>query len=473
MKKTILIYLLIPFFGYSQITVTNSNLPVIGDSVITALDYGNFSTGNSGGNQYWNFASANGSIDMLLGFIDPSITPYANNFTSSNLCAKIDSASYYYLKSSIDGLEAIGIADQGIIFPFNKTILPTPLNYQDTISNTRIIFQFDTLLSPPLPSWWFNINGPYTVDSLKQIVGINEKFIVDGWGQIETPTGVYDALRVYETNYNFENSLFKITDTITGQSQWILDSTASSLSFDEAKYVWRTNDSAVNFSVAEMTLDSLGNSLGELIYYLGNSINNIVISPPFVEEDGVIDNDCFGYSNGKIMIDIIGTEFPFTYSWSGPNGFSSTDEDIYNLSAGTYTVTVTDANGNISIESYTITEPDELLISINQNQLVLNSIGVGGTAPYTYLWSPNNESTQSININSNGLFTCTITDSKGCTSSNSININNIPTNISETISEKKLVKVVDVLGRKNNKNTQTKIHIYSDGSVEKKVYIQK
>ena len=123
MKKTILIYLLIPFFGYSQITVTNSNLPVIGDSVITALDYGNFSAGNSGGNQYWNFANANGSIDMLLAFIDPSITPYANNFTSSNLCAKIDSASYYYLKSSIDGLEAVGIADQGMIFPFNKTII--------------------------------------------------------------------------------------------------------------------------------------------------------------------------------------------------------------------------------------------------------------------------------------------------------------------------------------------------------------
>ena len=76
------------------------------------------------------------------------------------------------------------------------------------------------------------------------------------------------------------------------------------------------------------------------------------------------------------------------------------------------------------------------------------------------------------NINANGLYTCTITDSKGCTSSNSINVNNIPTNISETFSEKKLVKIVDVLGRKNNKNTQTKIHIYSDGSVEKK-YILK
>ena len=71
MKKLINLFLLLPFLSHSQIMVTSFNLPNIGDTVITASDYGSYLPGSSGANQNWNFANAAGTPEMLLGFIDP------------------------------------------------------------------------------------------------------------------------------------------------------------------------------------------------------------------------------------------------------------------------------------------------------------------------------------------------------------------------------------------------------------------
>lgn len=49
-----------------------------------------------------------------------------------------------------------------------------------------------------------------------------------------------------------------------------------------------------------------------------------------------------GASTGEIDLTVSGGVAPFVYSWSGPGGFSSSDEDLTGLPIGTYTVTVTD-----------------------------------------------------------------------------------------------------------------------------------
>lgn len=50
-----------------------------------------------------------------------------------------------------------------------------------------------------------------------------------------------------------------------------------------------------------------------------------------------------GTENGEIDLTISGGAAPFILSWSGPDGFSSEEEDLFDLAPGTYTVTVTDA----------------------------------------------------------------------------------------------------------------------------------
>jgi len=51
-------------------------------------------------------------------------------------------------------------------------------------------------------------------------------------------------------------------------------------------------------------------------------------------------------NNGSIDITLSGGEPPFVYSWIGPNGFTSNAQDVSGLTAGTYSVTVTDGCSN-------------------------------------------------------------------------------------------------------------------------------
>jgi len=473
MKKILYLILLLPFLSYSQIIVTSANLPNIGDTVITAEDFGNYLPGPSGANQNWNFANAAGMPDMLLGFIDPLTTPYQASFPSSNICAQLDSATYYYLNRSVNGLAAVGYVDAGMVYPYNKILLPTPLNYLDTITNTQILFQWDTLLSPPLPALAIGMFGPYVIDSIKQVYGNTDKYIVDGWGQVQLPNGTFDALRVFETSFEFDNILYKITDTLTGFSQWIQDpNNGGSISWNESRYSWRTNDSTITWSLAEIETDSAGNPYGDIVYYLGNSLNSIVVSPPMVDLDKLVDVSCNGFSDGFIMLDVFGTAFPFTFSWAGPNGFTDASQDIFNLFAGTYMVTVTDANGNSTVETYVINEPPPLTASINQSTLDLTANVSGGIPPYSYTWSTG-DTLSTITPSSNGIYSCDVKDKAGCIINVVFTVTNVPTSILEFNSKRKLLKITDLLGKetKGNRN-ELLFYLYDDGTVEKRIILE-
>ena len=472
MKKLLYLFLLLPFLSYSQIIVTSLNLPNIGDTVITAEDFGNYSPGASGASQNWNFSNVAGMPDMLLGFIDPLTTPYQSIFSSSNICAHLDSATYYYLNRSVDGLAAVGYVEAGMVYPYKKMLLPTPLNYLDTITNTQVLFQWDSLLVPPLPSILAGIPGPYNIDSIKSIYGNTNKYIVDGWGEVQLPNGTFDALRVFETSFDFDNTLLKITDTLTGLSEWVQEPNSGSISWVESRYSWRTNDSTITWSLAEIESDSAGNTYGDIVYYLGNSLSSIVVSPPMVDLVKLVDVTCNGDSDGFIMLDVFGTAFTFTFSWTGPNGFTSINQDIFNLIVGTYIVTVTDANGNSTLETYVINEPPTLTASISQSVLELTSNVSGGTPPYSYIWNTG-DTLSTITPSSNGIYDCDVKDKAGCTINIVFTVSNLPTSILEFNSERKLLKITDILGKetKGNRN-ELHFYVYDDGTVEKRIVIE-
>jgi hypothetical protein len=226
--------------------------------------------------------------------------------------------------------------------------------------------------------------------------------------------------------------------------------------------------------LAEIETDSAGNPYGDIVYYLGNSLNSIVDSPPMVDLDKLADVSCNGFSDGFIMLDVFGTAFPFTFSWTGPNGFTATSQDIFNLVAGSYSVLVTDANGNMITTNYIVNEPSPLIASISQSVLDLTVSVSGGIPPYSYLWNTGPADTLStITPLTYGIYSCDVKDKAGCIINIVFTVTNVPTSISEFNSERKLLKITDLLGKetKSNRN-ELLFYLYDDGTVEKKIFLE-
>lgn len=127
---------------------------------------------------------------------------------------------------------------------------------------------------------------------------------------------------------------------------------------------------------------------------------------------------CFGYSNGSLTANPAGGTSPYLYLWSP--GFS-TSQTISNLTAGTYQVTVTDANQCTAIQAASLTQPGGLSLLTSFTEATCNiSNGTatvtpsGGIMPYTFLWSQGG-TTQSISNVPSATYTVTVTDAAGCT----------------------------------------------------------
>ena len=74
---------------------------------------------------------------------------------------------------------------------------------------------------------------------------------------------------------------------------------------------------------------------------------------------------CFGKSTGFIKIEPTLDLSPYVFSWTGPDGFTSAKEDISGLSAGHYTMSITDRNGCTVTDEFDLNEPDKLGLTIN------------------------------------------------------------------------------------------------------------
>jgi hypothetical protein len=136
--------------------------------------------------------------------------------------------------------------------------------------------------------------------------------------------------------------------------------------------------------------------------------------------------NCAGVNSGAATLTVSGAANPTTFLWST----GATTSSISNLPIGNYSVTATDAQGCPLVLSTQISSPQPLNLAVsNQTDVACNNMQTGaatlsvsgGTAPFTYKWTNNQTSATATNLGL-GTFTCTVTDSKGCTLSKSITI---------------------------------------------------
>ncbi|MCP9768433.1 hypothetical protein EGI22_10955, partial [Lacihabitans sp. LS3-19] len=136
---------------------------------------------------------------------------------------------------------------------------------------------------------------------------------------------------------------------------------------------------------------------------------------------------CFGGEDGAASVGLVGGKAPFSFNWTPGNPVGDGTSSVSGLTADNWTCTVTDAQGTVLIQNFTIFQPTLLNISASEftntscpngsnGTASILSFG-GGTGPYAFNWTPGNpvgDGTPSVSGLQNLTWTCTLTDSKGC-----------------------------------------------------------
>ncbi len=156
------------------------------------------------------------------------------------------------------------------------------------------------------------------------------------------------------------------------------------------------------------------------------SVSGIVVEPLALTtntNEGI--PSCFGGNDALATATASGGTGPYAFQWSS----GQTTAQILGLTAGLYTVTVTDAHGCSATSSGSIGTPPALTIATSGgttacfggNDALATATASGGTGPYAFLWS-SGQTTAQIDGLTAGTYSLTITDAHGCTTTATSNI---------------------------------------------------
>ncbi|MBI2270147.1 MAG: SprB repeat-containing protein, partial [Bacteroidetes bacterium] len=200
-------------------------------------------------------------------------------------------------------------------------------------------------------------------------------------------------------------------------------------------YVWNNGSQTLNTVAATNTITGLcaGNynvivtdaaciQVPDTVYFTISGSGGLTLTPNQINAGCV--------NPGSATVTASGGTGPYTYSWS-PAG--QTSQTATGLSAGNYTVTVTDNTGCISNKLYTIVkDTGNVSIGISPTDAGCSAGSktgnatvniISGTSPYIYSWS-NGQTTQTATGLNASVYTVTVTDNTGCTSIRTTNNTN-------------------------------------------------
>ncbi len=335
----------------AQITLSQSDLPYVGLTVMTATDStSTFVPGAAGASQSWNFGTAKKQLTDKILFLDPSTTKYASVFSKANLCDS--TAGKTNTGAVINGYDFFNINSSVFEVEGSEQIVP----YKT--SGITVTFQVEINLNPEFVQ--ANLPGVYgekfngvsrgeqkqaksliIYDSVKIQTNITYFDTVDAWGTITLPTGIFNVLR----KNHHEVDVDSVSEHSSGGSWGAPTITTTPYH----QYQWFTN--GAGYILAEMNVNPSTGAYENLIWDttampLGInelSYNSKVITYP---------NPCSSQITFQVTSNTQ-AQFIGVYDITGrlvdniemKNNMSVLNTNAY--SSGMYLYTINDKNGNI------------------------------------------------------------------------------------------------------------------------------
>lgn len=346
---------------------------------------------------------ATGGIDMTTTNGTPTFTYNWSNGATTEDISGVPAGSY-----TLTVTDNVGCTDSATATITEPSAIQTAATTTDPTCNGGNNGSIDQTISGGTPGYSYSwSNGDTTEDIMGIMAGTYMLTVTDNNGCTQT-----DSVMVSEP------SAVSISATVmaplcNGDQNGQVFASVTGGTGSSYTYLWSNGSTADSSGMvgAGVYLLTATDSLG------CTDSDSITVNEPAVLNANAtaLDPLCNGESTGEIQPSVTGGSPGYTYLWS--NG--STDSTLSAISAGSYTLTLTDANGCTEVTNYTLSDPAAITISSvvtddngTGNGAITLTVG-GGTGGFTYNWNTG-ATTQNLSGLTAGTYSVSITDANGC-----------------------------------------------------------
>ncbi len=190
-------------------------------------------------------------------------------------------------------------------------------------------------------------------------------------------------------------------------------------------YAWSTSMTDTSFSVSGLAAGLYAVTISDANACSIVEVLTVTEPAPLNANATATDQSCFNTIDGTATATPTGGTTPYNFAWS--NGASTSS--LTGLAAGTYTVTVTDANNCNVVDNVIINAPPTITATTTTTPVSCTGgtdgtatvVGIGGSGAFTYAWSSNQIGGTATGLGA-GIYTVTVTDGVGCFITTTANI---------------------------------------------------
>ncbi|MBX7201432.1 MAG: T9SS type A sorting domain-containing protein [Bacteroidia bacterium] len=406
------------FFSISAIGQTNITVRVLSQTP-SCNDDGTATLGITGGvppySVYWlkyNQSPSGGGMDTI-----------ATGITADSL-----SAGYYQVRveDSSQPNALIGYATVWIMGSFQvyTTVTAATCSNADGKIIARVVDSTGAVSGPYSYMWSNGVNhmgSQNLIDSIINVTSGNyELKVSDGTGcsvwagasGTSNPEGIY----VWSSS--------PITNTSSATPSNCFDGTATVIASNGTppySYLWKTNPAQMGSTATGLSPGYIEVTITDSIGCTKKTYVSVPAGPNYLQATSVITPETCEQGNGAVNMTITGGQAPYTFAWSN----NATSEDLQGLSAGYYSVQITD-NAGCQLKAFKqVGKTSPVTVSISgtaptcsQSDGQLNSTVTGGQSPYIYSWNSGAASTANYANVPKGYYYLNVTDANGCKGNN-------------------------------------------------------